>query len=157
MVETPRLKAKRSFAKWSTWFRVDKRGMESLWRPWAFLVLRNSLECRVLPFPPLNVDFKSTSFWNPSPSRRGRIQFLLQITKQVSPYPSRGFLVKRKGFLTASRPLVFRFEFWFKPIEMSNGKNVKYEKEPSPEDPSPEGGGQLRDGRSHHSIPIDKS
>jgi hypothetical protein len=40
---------------------------------------------------------------------------------------------------------------------MSNGKNVEDEEEPSPEDPSPEVRGQLRDGRRYHSIPIDKS
>jgi hypothetical protein len=38
-----------------------------------------------------------------------------------------------------------------------NGKDVKKEEEPSPENPSPKGCGQLWNRRRHHSIPIEKS
>jgi len=79
------------------------------------------------------------------------------MVEKDSPQSSRGFLAERSDFLMASSSLAFRFDFWLKPIEMSNGKNVEEEKEPSPKDPSPEARGQLRDGRRHHSIPIDKS
>jgi hypothetical protein len=39
-------------------------------------------------------------------------------------------------FLTG---FTFRFEFWLKPIELSDGKDVENEEKPSPENPFPEG------------------
>jgi len=54
-------------------------------------------------------------------------------------------------------PLTFRFEFWFKPIELSYGKDIENDGKTSPENPAPKGREELREGRRHRSIPIEKS